>query len=72
MPQNPPITPEPRTFVLRCSSPGEGPGPVRIEAASMLAAALNYAEHWPQCGLVGVEVLDPATGERSCFTLDVG
>jgi hypothetical protein len=72
MPDNQSSPPEPRTFVLRCSSPGEGPGPVRIEAGSMLEAAMDYAEHWPQCGLVGVEVYDPATGERDCFTLDVG
>lgn len=64
--------PAPRPFILRCTAPGEGPGPVRLEAGSMLEAAMDYAEHWPGCGLAGVEVTDPATGARGCFTIEVG
>ena len=45
-------------------------------AASFEEAAILYVETWaPEAGSdgeVAVIVVDPATGERQCFTLDLG
>ncbi len=67
----PSAEPETHLYYARCSTPGGGPGPMVTQAPSAFDAAFEYAEKWPECGLVGVEVVDTETGETAFFHIDV-
>ncbi|HZZ35196.1 MAG TPA: DUF5961 family protein [Caulobacteraceae bacterium] len=63
---------EPRTFRAHCSNDEAPPTALLIPADSFEAAALIFAETWHgESESLRIVVVDDASGERQCFTVDL-
>ena len=61
-----------RRFCAYCSTAEGYAAPMSLAAASHHEAAFDFADYWHGDGVIGVIVTDEMTGERACFTMDVG